>query len=64
MFHEIERICDACEHEQINVNNNIFLTLMGKPAANFSIELMIAIWECSARHIANMYLCKLRTGIG
>ena len=64
IFHEIERICDACEHEQINVNNDIFLTLMGKPAANFSIELMIAIWECSARHIANMYLCKLRTGIG
>ena len=64
MFHEIERICDACEHEQINVNNDIFLTLMGKPAANFSIELMIAIWECSARHIANMYRCKLRTGIG
>ena len=64
MFHEIERMCDDCEHEQINVNNDIFLTLMGKPAANFSIELMIAIWECSARHITNMYLCKLRTGIG
>ena len=63
MFHEIELICDACEQEQINVHSDTFLTLMGKPAANLYIELMITIWECSAWHVANMYLCKHRTGI-
>ena len=64
MFHDIERICGACEHDQISIQNERFLTLMGRPNANIPVETMVKIWECSARHIANMYLWKIRVGIG
>ena len=64
MFHDIERICGACEHDKISIQNEPFLTLMGRPNANIPVETMVKIWECSARHIANMYLWKIRVGIG
>ena len=64
MFCEIEQICVVYEHEHINIHNDVFLTLMGKPGTDFTEEVMVDIWKCSARHIANMYLWKLRAGIG
>ena len=64
MFNEIEAILVRHNFRVNQLDENVFLNLMGKPAANIPVDVMCDIWLCSVRHIANMYRTKQRQGIG
>ena len=64
MFNEIEALLMRPDYAINQMDENIFLSLMGKPAVNISQEVMCDIWLCSVRHISSMYRRKLRQGIG
>ena len=64
MFNEIEALLMRRDYTINQMDENIFLSLMGKPATNISHEVMCEIWLCSVRHISSMYRMKLRQGIG
>ena len=64
MFDEITEILEGDGRYQIPDDEDIFLILMGRPAAGIPNEVMVKIWTCSCRHIANMYRWKLKRGIG
>ena len=64
MFNEIEAWLMRRDYAINQMDENVFLSLMGKPAANISQEVMCDIWLCSVRHISSMYRRKLRQGIG
>ena len=64
MLNEIEALLMRHDYVVNQLDENIFLNLMGKPAANIPQEVMCDRWLCSVRHIASMYRMKLRQGIG
>ena len=64
MFNEINEILVNNGLNQNDLDENVFLNLMGRPGVNIPAEIMEDIWICSARHIACMYRWKLKQGIG
>ena len=64
MFNGIEAILMRHNYVFNQMDENVFLNLMGKPAANLSVDVMCDIWLCSVKHIASMYRMKQRQGIG
>ena len=64
MFIEIEALLMRYDYDVNHLDENIFLNLMGKPAADIPQDVMYDVWLISVRYIASMYRMKLRQGIG
>ena len=64
MFIEIEALLMRYDYDVNHLDENIFLNLIGKPAADIPQDVMHNVWLISVRYIASMYRMKLRQGIG
>ena len=60
----ITSIEDGSGQAILDAQCDVLMVLLGRPVEGFSLEQMHKVWRISARHISNMYIERIREGIG
>ena len=63
VFNEINEISEGNGRFHFRIDEDIFITPMGRTCADIPHEIMLKIWTCSCRHIADMYRWKIKQGV-
>ena len=64
MFDELCRTLAGQSYNVCGAGNDIFHILMGRQPNDTPVNVMIDFWLIAAKHIAAMYRCRMKKGIG
>ena len=66
MYNEVlvNEISEGNGQFHFRIDEDIFITPMGRTCAHIPQELMLKNWTYFCRHTANMYRWKLKQGVG